>query len=175
MQPSQEYYDLIDSYKVLHEEEGKFKGISLTPLVPTLIHVTKENNCKTLLDYGCGKGALRSRLDLRWIGYDPHVEKFNVEPEPQNFVMCFDVLEHIEQEFLSNVLNHIDTLAQNFVWLRIDTAPARKSLSDGRNAHLSLYPKEWWEIQVQQHIKGKIIYTGFKKGKFDIALQKDKI
>ena len=61
------------------------------------------------------------------------------------------------------------------MWLRIDTEPARKSLSDGRNAHLSLYPKEWWEIQVQQHIKGKIIYTGFKKGKFDIALQKDKI
>ena len=92
-----------------------------------------------------------------------------------DLVFSNDVLEHIEQEFLSNVLNHIDTLAQNFVWLRIDTEPARKSLSDGRNAHLSLHPKEWWEIQVQQHIKGKIIYTGYKKGKFDIAIQKDKI
>ena len=37
MKPSQEYHDLIDSYKVLHQEEGKFKGISLVPLVPTLI------------------------------------------------------------------------------------------------------------------------------------------
>ena len=57
MQPSQEYYDLIDSYKDLHEE-GKFKGISLAPLVPTLKHVIEQNNCKTLLDYGCGKTSL---------------------------------------------------------------------------------------------------------------------
>ena len=26
--PSQEYKDLVDAYKVLHKEEGKFKGIS---------------------------------------------------------------------------------------------------------------------------------------------------
>ena len=45
MKPSQEYHDLIDSYKVLHQEEGKFKGISLVPLVPTLIHLIKENKC----------------------------------------------------------------------------------------------------------------------------------
>ena len=51
MKPSQEYHDLIDSYKVLHQEEGKFKGISLVPLVPTLMSLVKENNCKTLLDY----------------------------------------------------------------------------------------------------------------------------
>ena len=39
MQPSQDYYDLIDSYKKLHEQEGKFKGISLIPLVPTLMKI----------------------------------------------------------------------------------------------------------------------------------------
>ena len=55
MQPSQDYYDLIDSYKKLHEQEGKFKGISLIPLVPTLMKIVKDNDCKTLLDYGCGK------------------------------------------------------------------------------------------------------------------------
>ena len=48
MQPSQEYYDLIDSYKVLHEEEGKFKGISLAPLVPTLIDITKDRDWETI-------------------------------------------------------------------------------------------------------------------------------
>ena len=40
MQPSQEYYDLIDAYKIIHQEEGKFRGISLSPLVPTLMSIT---------------------------------------------------------------------------------------------------------------------------------------
>ena len=75
MQPSQEYYDLIDSYKVLHEEEGKFKGISLTPLVPTLIHVTKENNCKTLLDYGCGKAIPYDKDRCKEVGLRNPVQR----------------------------------------------------------------------------------------------------
>ena len=138
-------------------------------------------NPSTALDYGCGKGVILNHLkekyaNTSWEGYDPAVLEYNIiMKDKYDLVFSNDVLEHIEQEFLSNVLNHIDTLAQNFVWLRIDTEPARKTLSDGRNAHLSLHPKEWWEIQVQQHIKGKIIYTGYKKGKFDIAIQKDKI
>ena len=80
MQPSQEYYDLIDSYKVLHEEEGKFKGISLVPLVPTLIHVTKENNCKTLLDYGCGKAIPYDKDRCKEVGLrNPVQELCNIE------------------------------------------------------------------------------------------------
>jgi hypothetical protein len=35
LKPSKDYYDLLDSYKELHKEEGKFRGISLVPLVPT--------------------------------------------------------------------------------------------------------------------------------------------
>ena len=53
--PSEDYHELINSYKELHKEKGKFKGISLVPLVPTISKLIKENECKTLLDYGCGK------------------------------------------------------------------------------------------------------------------------
>ena len=48
--PSQDYKDLINSYKELHKNEGAFKGISLRPLVPTLHKIIKSNDCKTLLD-----------------------------------------------------------------------------------------------------------------------------
>ena len=56
-QPSEDYYELINSYKKLHKEKGKFKGISLIPLVTTLMKIVEENKCKTLLDYGCGKAV----------------------------------------------------------------------------------------------------------------------
>jgi hypothetical protein len=47
--PSQDYKDLINSYKELHKNEGAFKGISLRPLVPTLHKIIKSNDCKTFL------------------------------------------------------------------------------------------------------------------------------
>ena len=41
--PSQDYKDLINSYKELHKNEGTFKGISLRPLVPSLHKIIKNN------------------------------------------------------------------------------------------------------------------------------------
>ena len=48
LKPSEDYHDLLDSYKKLHKEEGKFRGISLVPLVPTLMNIIKENKYKSL-------------------------------------------------------------------------------------------------------------------------------
>ena len=65
MKPSQEYHDLIDSYKVLHQEEGKFKGISLVPLVPTLMSLIKENDCKLYLIMVVVKLYLMIKIDVK--------------------------------------------------------------------------------------------------------------
>ena len=124
MKPSQEYHDLIDSYKVLHQEEGKFKGISLVPLVPTLMSLVKENNCKTLLDYGCGKAIPYDKdrckeVDLRhpiqklcnlksFDLYDPAYEKYATLPDKKyDIVVCTDVLEHIAEQDIDYVLTEI--------------------------------------------------------------------
>jgi len=136
---------------------------------------------QSALDYGCGKAVILEHLKLKytntvWEGYDPAVLEYcTVDRDHYDLVFSNDVLEHIEQEYVTNVLSHINDLAKKFIWLRIDTHPARKTLSDGRNAHLSLYPKDWWEIQVSTNIKAKIVYTGYSKGKFDIALEKETI
>ena len=124
MQPSQDYYDLIDSYKKLHEQEGKFKGISLIPLVPTLIKIVKDNDCKTLLDYGCGKAIPYDKercreVDLRnpiqelcslesFDLYDPAYEKYAILPDKKyDVVVCTDVLEHVAEQDIDYVLTKI--------------------------------------------------------------------
>lgn len=137
-------------------------------------------NPKNALDYGCGKGAILSHLknnypNTLWTGYDPAVPMFAIQLQHAKFdcVFCNDVLEHIEPEWLNTVLADISRLAEKNIWLRIDTLPARKKLPDGRNAHLILESKEWWENKITNFIQGQIVYSVLtKKGKLDIAIEK---
>ena len=129
------------------------------------------------LDYGCGKGLMLQHLQqkypsIQFTGYDPAVEKYETMPV-RNFQMLYsvDVLEHIEPEYLDGVLDNMNHLSNEYLWLRIDTLPARKSLPDGRNAHLILETPDWW-IDKLNIFNGDIIYQNYKKGKFDVAIRK---
>ena len=165
MKPSQEYYDLIDSYKIIHQEEGKFKGMSLTPLVPTLVKITKENNCKTLLDYGCGKAIPYDKdrckeVDLRhpiqklcnlksFDLYDPAYEKYATLPDKKyNVVVCTDVLEHIAEQDIDYVLTEILSRSDKIVFLNISCQPALKHFKQGnlksKIVLLSVFNPSWW-------------------------------
>ena len=200
MQPSQEYYDLIDSYKVLHEEEGKFKGISLTPLVPTLINVTKENNCKTLLDYGCGKAIPYDKDRCKEVGlknpvqelcniesfdlYDPAYDKYAELPDKKyDIVVCTDVLEHVAEQDIDYVLTQILSRSNKIVFLNISCRPAVKHFKEGKfkgkNVHISVFDPSWWGHKIGNiwnnfnHLK---IYTlcGTKEGTHATCIKKEK-
>jgi hypothetical protein len=59
-------------------------------------------------------------------------------------VVCLDVLEHIEEECIDDVLDHLEELTEAFGFFSIDTGPAKKVMADGRNAHVLQRPPEWW-------------------------------
>lgn len=135
---------------------------------------------ESILDYGCGKGVLlenfqKSFPNIVIYGYDPAVEKFSSMPASiVDCIFCNDVLEHIEPQFINDVLNHINKLSKKNIWLRIDTLPARKTLPDGRNAHLIIESNDWWTSQIKKSITGRIIYSNLnKKGKLDYAIVKE--
>ena len=96
---------------------------------------------KSFLDYGCGKGNVVNGLKERYPdalvrGYDPGMPDFDKVPdssETYEFLLCTDVLEHIEPDRIDNVLQHINFLFTKKAYLMIDTVPARKFLPDGRN------------------------------------------
>lgn len=106
-------------------------------------------NVLSLLDYGCGSmqnllNVLRPDHDVEYQGYDPGVDEFSGNPEPADLVTCIDVLEHIEPELLEDVLDHLQSLSPKWGYFTIHTGPARKTLSDGRNAHLIQQSPLWW-------------------------------
>jgi len=100
-----------------------------------------------ILDYGAGQGTLSTALresGFKARDYDPAVFSFKSDPEPADLVTCTDCLEHVERECLDEVIAHIAWLARPWLFVVISLVPTDKKLSDGRQAHISLHPREWW-------------------------------
>jgi hypothetical protein len=115
---------------------------------PIVSEICNTLEVRHLLDYGAGKCRLfqslkvHHRMTLQ--AYDPGVPKLAAAPVPAEMVACIDVLEHIEPELLDNVLDDLARLTECVAFLTVHTGPAAKVLADGRNAHLTQQPIEWW-------------------------------
>lgn len=181
---NQEYQQQIQA---MHRD-GKFNnGGSQFKLVKPFLDQYRP---RTLLDFGCGKGALiqcirESYPDTRCWGYDPGNEEFNQQPDGTfDAVISTDAIEHIEPEHLVETLRKISSLIERVAFFRIACHPAKKRLPDGRNCHLIVEEPAWWREQIQQHMAAQIVWERvepFDKreknpilfgSKYDIILEK---
>lgn len=71
--------------------------------------------------------------------------------KPADYGFCCDVLEHIPQEKISDVLSAIRRLTKKAAYLRIATRPDRMGQLIGQPLHLSVYSGDWWRRQVEAH------------------------
>jgi hypothetical protein len=123
------------------------------------IHISlRDGNFSSFIDYGCGKGSLGEKVqtefpDMIIRNYDPAVEKFSKKPIPSDFLCSTDMLEHIEPEYLDNVLGDMKNLMLFSGFLIVSLSPARKLLSDGRNAHLIIENEKWWLDKISSYFK----------------------
>ena len=89
--------------------------------------------------------------------YDPASKIFNKKPHKKfDMIICIDVLEHVEPDLLDNVLIELNDLALKYIYLIIDRVPAKKKLSDGRNAHLIQEGSLFWKEKISKYFKGII-------------------
>ena len=171
-EPSKRYSDLISEYKDMHKSaKGMFNGRSLVKYVDIIKNYLEKNECKTLIDYGCGKGLLYTddyelvtekkplykNLDKPLPQYwnltkhslfDPaHKEHSELPMGLYDAAICTDVLEHIPTDDLGWVIGEIFNFAQKMVFLNIACMPALKHLKDGSNVHVSLHsPRDWLQF-----------------------------
>lgn len=157
-------YRFTEEYKRLQHDlhsKGNY-GTSGVEFVPTLFHgiaqLHKKFGAVTVLDYGSAGGktvpAVRDKLflppNVTDACYDPFVEEYSQEPEPADFVVCTDVMEHVEPECTEAVLDHLQRLTKKLIFLSISLIPANKTLADGRNAHINLRTAEYWLKQIKR-------------------------
>ncbi len=125
-------------------------GVASVQFAPMVAEVIATANAHELLDYGAGKGRLGIALKqyvkhpLAIRHYDPAIPEWSARPEPCSFVVCIDVLEHIEPALLDNVLDDLQRVTAGVGVFTVHTGPAVKVLSDGRNAHLIQQQPAWW-------------------------------
>lgn len=143
MQPriSEEYRRMNNH---MHEDNERY-GTSGHLYAEQVLEILSASGSRTVLDYGCGKNTLAQALPQVVVrGYDPCVPGFDAEPKPADMVVCTDVMEHIEPEKVDSVLAHIAYLSINVTMMVIALVPAKKTLADGRNAHLIVESMDWW-------------------------------
>ena len=64
-------------------------------------------------------------------------------PSQVDLVYSSDVLEHVEPDLIDETINHLFSIS-NYQYHLIACHPAKKALSDGRNAHLIIEDPSWW-------------------------------
>lgn len=157
----------------LHEEHADY-GASANKSAVSLVKLAAEYGCKVILDFGCGKGALRPAVraiakDLKILEFDPAVPGKDTLPDRRpHMVLARDVMEHIEPERLDAVLETMRGLRPKVVVMTISLEPATQILPDGRNAHLIQQSAAWWQEKLGTYFTmlkagetpGHLLYIG---------------
>ena len=164
--PSKRYTELLTEYQNMHKvSDGMFNGRSLVKFIDIIKNYLDKHECKSLIDYGCGKGLLYTEdfkkvtrsnealpVPLTEYGglnklalFDPVHEENNKLPMGlYDAAISTDVLEHVPTSDLDWVIREIFSYSQKMVFLNIACMPAIKKLADGSNAHISLHsPYDW--------------------------------
>lgn len=133
-------------------------GTASAMYAPMVAGIIERMGVTHLLDYGCGANctlakSLKVPHKVKYQAYDPAVARFSSDPVPAELVCCIDVLEHIEPDRISAVLDHLAALTEAVGFFTVSTGPALKTLSDGRNAHLIQQPPEWWLPQIMDRFE----------------------
>jgi SAM-dependent methyltransferase len=146
-----------DQYKQMHENLDMFKGKSLIKHAETIGKLVNALGAESILDYGCGKGHQYHKDKLHEVYfngiipelYDIGVPEYSTIPEDKfDAVICTDVMEHIPEEELDEVIKQIYSKANKFVYFGICTRLAEKTLPNGENAHCTVKPLEWWQAKI---------------------------
>jgi len=144
MTHSNEY---AEELKKLHSK----KSFGVSKNIPKEVRLLIEKHkVQSILDFGCGKGLtlqefINSYPDIQCIGFDPGREGFDTLPDSVDLIYSSDVLEHIEPELLDATLTDLFSRCNKAMYHLIACHPAKKALSDGRNAHLIIESPKWWK------------------------------
>ncbi len=154
---SKEYQaELLD----LHEryEWGSTGGQYAGDLIVKIL--TKHPDLITILDYGCGEGALQQYVenhgitDREWTLYDPGIAEYKVKPKGTfDLVVTTDVLEHVEPIQQDAVITELCNYADKILFNEIACyATAHKFSSGpyrGQDLHINLKVPCLWKREIE--------------------------
>ena len=144
-----------DTYKEMLKELHQSKAFGSKSTIPQeVVDCIEQYQVQSFLDFGCGKGYFLQSLKEQYphieiFGFDPANENFQLLPDKVDMIYSSDVLEHIEPEKLEETIIDLKSRCSKVMYHLIACHPAKKCLSDGRNAHLIIESPTWWRSKLQ--------------------------
>lgn len=140
---------ITESYRQLNASLHKTVpgyGTSGQGKAKLIIEVLQDTGAATVLDYGAGKQTLKPLLSAyaKYRAYDPAVPDIDKAPKPADVVVCTDVMEHVEPQFVDGVIDDVFALAKRAVFFSISCEVGARTLDNGEPAHCSVHPAAWW-------------------------------
>ena len=148
-----------------HEQDKGF-GSNGRRWAPLVVERTKEfrntiGTCR-VLDYGCGQNLLWRELatnhqeafdKIEFASYDPAVPKYSTMPRGMfDYVICTDLLEHVEPNLLDNVIEHVIKFAQFGIFFNMPYRLGNRVLPDGSPCHKTVKDAIWWMAQIHNKL-----------------------
>jgi len=164
---------LAEQYRQLHQDPNRYRGRLQPYFVTEIKELVRRHKAKTLLDYGSGKGEQYEVLHqhaawgIKPKCYDPGYPPFASKPiNSFDGVICTDVMEHIPPNHVRWSVRDVLTYARKFAFFCIFTEPAKATLPDGRNAHLTIQSDRWWLDVLSNTIYD--LYPGIEVGRYTV-------
>ena len=140
--------DYLDMQIELHKNINY--GVASLSFAPIVANFVRVLGIKSISDYGAGKKNLLVGLKKEGLSeelfdyfpYDPVFPDYGKAMSAE-LVCCIDVLEHVEEYYLENVLSELAEITTTLGFFSIHMGPATKFLSDGRNAHIIQKGTAW--------------------------------
>jgi hypothetical protein len=163
-EPSPAYFEALRATQRLHHNTKKFNGRFLWRYLDVLEPLIHSLNCRTLLDYGCGKAKqwttpmddgllLADRLGVEVTMYDPGLPQYSKLPEGTfDAVVCTQVLGAIPISDLPWVIDRLYAYADKLLFTGERVRPVRKKL----HAHMreqmphEWSPKQWQDVLISE-------------------------
>jgi len=133
---TQEYYKHVQINNEFHKGNKTFSGKNTLRHLPEIKDLISKLNCKTMLDYGCGKaylyteeGSAHLKLPLdKYLGvetykFDPCVTEYSQRPPQNNYdlVICVNVLGLVPKSDTINVINDLYRFADKGLYVTLFT------------------------------------------------------
>lgn len=162
--PSPEYSRRLEEAKLHHATSKTFSGKFLRPHAPFIKEIAERLHCRTILDYGCGKGAqydwrnadptgsipVGMTIEEYWgipvRRYDPAWPPYAKEPVGKfDLVICTHVLGSIPIVDLPWAIKRLYSLARKALYVAEKIGPVGKEVHGDRDGLPNGWKRKDWE------------------------------
>lgn len=165
--------NLISRYVEMAADGVSFPGFSILAHKDEIGKLVRKYNVQNILDYGCGRGdqykqphRLHKVWGLQWWHvklYDPAFKEHDERPYGKHdLVICSDVLEHVPEDQVPDVIGDLFMFARKAVWASICCRLAKKTFTGTDiNLHVTVKSMDWWNQQFESMRQKMELQTPF--------------